>query len=298
MRILFAQDLHYSASNIPTRRDNFPDTMLDKTEQMLEIGVQKQIDILLLGGDITHGPRLSTTYFNKLVALFRKYPFPKGTTIGNHDIFNGDPSTIDRTPLGTFLTDQTFIPTPGTWTYETEDTIIVFMPYMVNPVPFPLDNPKGKTTILVGHAYLPGKFSSDNLPVEMTTLFDYIFLGHDHDFYMHELVNRSVVIRPGALSRGTRHQSNWDRTVQVAFLDTKERTIEYIPLKFKPAIEIFSQERLALEKKLRDTRAIDDFTKSVILEGSSDIPKIIESLKFAPEVKERIEVWLRSVGLL
>lgn len=302
MKILFATDLHYTASNIATRRDNYPKTMLGKTEQMLDIGLEKKIDLLALGGDFTHSQEVTTLYSNRLVALYRKYPYLKACVMGNHDEYNADPGSIEKATLGTFYNSGIFIGQKPV--HETEDCILVFMPYMDSQEMIDkfcataINNPTGKKMILFAHYYLTGKYPDDNLPAQMTQLFDYIFLGHDHDCVEPKKVNNAIVIQPGALSRGTRQQSNWDRPVQVAYLDTETNECEYIRLKYQPAEEIFDQKRLVLEKRLKETSMMDDLSKAIVLGESSDVSKILADLNLPEELHKHVESKLKSVAII
>ena len=302
MKILFATDMHYTASNIASRKDNYPKTMLDKTEQMLDIGESRKIDLLALGGDFTHSPELSKLYENKLIALYRKYSYHKACVAGNHDLYNADPGSISKTSLGTFYKSGIF--TGDQDVYSVDDAVLVFMPYMDSEEMIKkfmdrnLMVGEGKKLILFAHYYMPGKYPEDNLPEKLTHIFDYIFLGHDHDAAPPKKVNKAIVIQPGALSRGTRQQSNWNRPVQVAYLDTETNECEYIPLKYKPAEEVFDQKRMALEQRLKETKIIDELSKSIVLQESSDIPKIISELDLSDELKARVEEWLKSVAII
>lgn len=297
MKIVFITDPHLTSSRLNVRKDFFPDTMADKLVQSLDIAMDKKADLWACGGDFRHGRSFSTPYLNKIASILKSYPIPKMCVLGNHDEENDDPVTVKDTPLGNLIVQGTVGPSWGEWVFETDDAICVFLPFMVDPSVFPPQSDKVK--ILFSHYFFQDtRYPSDQLPEEATQYYDYIFLGHDHDVYEPTRVGRSLVIRPGSLSRGTRHKSNWDRDVFVAYLDTDTKQCEYIPLRTLPAREIFSEARLRRERELQSARDVSSLTESISVNDPTDVATILDESQFPEAVKERTRYWLRSVNLL
>jgi DNA repair exonuclease SbcCD nuclease subunit len=297
MKLLFFTDPHYSSEQIPTRKDNYPDVMLDKTRQVLELSEKLGIDLLICGGDFCHIKKFSMGYLNKLLMLFRSYSVNKACCIGNHDTWYGRPETVERSPLGVMFTSNTFLPKPGEWTIETEDTFILFLPFMTDELP-PIHMHSTKKLILVGHYYHNRPEFKENIPVEYMDQFDYVLLGHDHEAFPIERVGKAQVVRPGALSRGTRNKSSLVRPIQVAYIDTETGECKYIPLVYKPAEEVFSLQRMNREQTIRQSSLVDELNKNVSAASSEDVLGILEKMELEPKVKENTKYWLVEGGII
>jgi len=299
MKFIFSTDHHNSSINISCRKDFYPDTIYEKQRFIIQKGEELGIDALLIGGDFFHNRRVSQEYVNRLNLLYRAASFVVGCDIGNHDCLLGDPAQVMKCPLGGLLTSGVFIPEPGKWVYETEDSIVVFLPFMID-LPEYMELPKNdKTRILVAHAFYPGIYEAENLPDFYFKNFDYVLLGHDHDAYPLQRNQRSIVVRPGGLARGTRDKSNWRRKVRVFYVDTQyPETATFIEVPHKSAEEIFSKERILLEDRVKQSKVFDVLAKSVEATSDVDILALVDGFKLEPLVKERVVYWLREAALI
>lgn len=299
MKFLFVGDPHFSSENLPIRKDNYPETLLNKTQQVLDIGKKRGIDLLILGGDFIHNKsKMSVGYLNKLMALFNSYSFPKACVIGNHDLFHHKIETVEKTMLGTMFCSGVFLPKIGEFKVETEDSIILFLPYMDEIFDFSVNNPDNKKLILIAHSFFGNQQFKSNLPLGLTDIFHYICCGHDHDAYPIQKVNRATIIRPGALSRGTRHQSNLNRPIQVAYVDTQKDLVEYIELTHRPANEVFSMERMEREVRVRDAQIVEEFSKVVTTDEVTNIITLVDGLTKEEKVKNNTLDWLKVGGII
>lgn len=300
MKIIFVGDPHYTSVNVSSRKDFYPDTILGKTKQVLDMCNKLEVDLLVFGGDFCHTKRLGKTYENRLLDLFRAYDVQKACVIGNHDEYHGLPSTIMRTPLGSFFLSGVFLPEPGEWTIETDDVLMVFFPYVANVSEMTLpDFPDGKIKILFSHYYLSNSWGSpDNIPHEFVDKFDYAFLGHDHDIYDIKKLERVTIIRPGSLGRGTKGQSNWVRDVAVAYLDTDEGNPRYIRIEAQPADKIFSKERLELDQAVKNTKLVEQLAGKGAVAVKRDPDEILKSMDITDELRDRTRHWFTEFGIL
>ena len=300
MRLSFFTDPHYSSVNLSNRLDYYPDTMIEETKEVLEASKRLRVDRVVIGGDFTHTARLSSAYITRLFDLFLSYDFDYSCVIGNHCCVGGDVRNIYKSPLGVFFAAKLFKPAPFDFFVKEDNHLLVFMPYMSKPVD--MSPPLGcdeTINILFTHYYMPGKYREDNLPMSYTNYFDYIFLGHDHDPFPLERVNRAFIIRPGALSRGTRHQSNWVREPQFAFLDTERQEVRYCVIPHKPSKEIFSKKRMLYEDRIRESKNIEALAESFLKrEAVNDVSLLFNSMQLEGRVRERTGYWLRQFGLI
>lgn len=300
MKILFVGDPHFSSEQIPIRTDNYPETVLHKAEQTLELARKHAVDLYVLSGDFCHTKRFSVTYFNKLVSLFASYPdIRKSCCIGNHDLTWGKPETIERSFLGSMFVSGLFEPRIGECSIETPDTFVLFVPYSVDGCPPVYVQQGNKKTVLVSHYLynLPG--FPDNLPMEYTEHFDYILLGHDHTPYPTTKCNKATVVRPGSLTRGSRDQTQLDREVHVALINTEADTVEYIPLQIRPSNEVFNITRLNRERSLKSNSGlVGELSSTISVSENVNIVNLFNSLDLEDLVRENSLRWLRQGGLI
>ncbi|HHV19600.1 MAG TPA: metallophosphoesterase [Thermoanaerobacterales bacterium] len=100
MRILFFTDTHIRGTNPQNRKDNFPETLYLKMEEVFDIAKKNNVDILLHGGDIFDRPDISPSLVRDFILLINKYALPIYAVAGNHDIYGQNPLTLNRTMLG------------------------------------------------------------------------------------------------------------------------------------------------------------------------------------------------------
>jgi DNA repair exonuclease SbcCD nuclease subunit len=297
MRFLFLTDLHMSSQRLSCRKDDYPENILSKLKWVLEYAEANNIDRILHGGDFYHVTRISKTYENRVFSLMKQFKTPFTSTIGNHDVLFADHSTVERTPLGSLYAANIF--SPSDWTkcvVDTDDTRIVMMPFFLDPVPFVIP-PEGKKVILMAHFFLETGFAPrEVLPPEMLREADYILLGHEHKNYPLQKIQRAMVVRPGAMSRGSRSENEWDRPIQVAVIDTTEDKVEYVEVPHLSSKEIFSEERYVREKQMKISRVIEDLSATVTTDG--DVKSILDSMNLEPLLYERACYWLKEGAIL
>jgi len=294
MKLLFWTDPHMSSMRLAVRKDDYPEAIFQKVSRVMELAVKEKVDLILCGGDLYHTKRVSKTYENRVIKLLCSIDIPQACVVGNHDIWYADASTVERSPLGTFFAAHAFTPSPPDLVIETDDAMIILLPYSLNPTNFNINSPK--TKIIAGHYFLETGWDDAVLPPELTKVADYILLGHDHVTYPIERRERALIGRPGSLSRGSRHEPNWHRPVLVAILDTDAaEPLRYVEIPHAPADEIFSRERIEAERTLKQARILDDLTTSVSM--GEDAPEILASMQMSTAVRARVDHWLREGGI-
>ena len=305
MKILFFTDPHNSAVNLSCRKDFFPDTILEKEHEVLKIAQARKVDWLVCGGDFSHNKMMSEWYKNRIITLFNEFPVKKACVIGNHDESFEDPATVLKSPLGVFLNSKVMYPQPGELVIREEGINLFMLPFMGKVKEFPIATNPAEMNILFSHYFLNSSWDEDEtLPPALVGKFQYIFLGHDHDQYPITKVRNpetgleSVVIRPGALSRGTRHRSVWLREVSVAYLDTLTGECEYIPVPCKPAKEIFNVEGLAVRDSIKASPVIQALAEKVDFGRSTDVYAILDSMGLYKALYDKTVEWLAEGGIV
>jgi hypothetical protein len=106
--------------------------------------------------------------------------------------------------------------------------------------------------ILVAHQFLVGDFSgfvkNEAFSSEQVIQsgWNFLFLGHDHILYPVSDLGGKTIVRPGALSRGTKHIQNRVRDVCFNIVTVSEKgvEIEQKSLPVEPAESIYSMIRI------------------------------------------------------
>lgn len=93
-------DSHVTGQNPISRKDFYPDTILRKQEEVLELAATVEADMILGVGDVFHAPDPSNTTKGRLGAILQNKPCPFYSIAGNHDLFGGNMATYPRTGMG------------------------------------------------------------------------------------------------------------------------------------------------------------------------------------------------------
>ena len=105
-------------------------------------------------------------------------------------------------------------------------------------------------------------------------------------------------MRPGALSRGTKHKTSFVRDVVIAIIDLKDGKIEERKLDVLPPDTVFLKQTLDRGEVRRD---IKEFVKSlaeVYYDKGESIVNIVESLSTDRSVNERVFEYFTKFGLV
>lgn len=222
MKIMVVGDTHLSSKSPVSRIDNYGDTSLSKISQLVEIVREEEIDLIIQTGDIFHIKDVSYSYLGMMLSeldRLRKATKMKKifAIVGNHDMLYRKPESINKTVSGIVFRTGIFT--------LLEREVISGWEFVGISEGKSLIKASVGSSIMVGHAFLDNKlvpnesFSSEEL---MDKGYKFVILGHDHIPYTPTYYkgNPMVVIRPGALMRGTIHNYNMYRKVGVNILNT------------------------------------------------------------------------------
>lgn len=99
-KLLFFTDSHYSGRNPASRKDNLFLTSIEKTKEIMQIGIDNNVDVYLHGGDFFDSPDISDNIAGIIGELYKAFPKPVIVVPGNHDIRGNNIATLDQTKLG------------------------------------------------------------------------------------------------------------------------------------------------------------------------------------------------------
>jgi len=93
-------DPHTMGHTPVNRLDNFPETMLNKWNEIIELAPKVNADHIFVLGDILDSAEAAYTTIGNLGLVLKKSSVPISSIIGNHDIIGGNLNTYKRTGLG------------------------------------------------------------------------------------------------------------------------------------------------------------------------------------------------------
>jgi exonuclease SbcD len=310
--ILTAGDIHISDTNPRSRTDNFKETILGKLDQLRIASVKLKADAVLLAGDIFNlkSPIKNSHDLNReLIELFKKFKCPVYSIPGNHDLTADNIETMGSQPISVLFASGALKNLNHEIISKKKLKIsLVGIPFTKNLDLKKLNIPPkddATTQICVMHIYAgphAGNLFKERLYGydELSELSPDIFvLGHYHEDQGIQKQQEKYFINLGSLSRGTLTNENIQHNPKFGFIkiikENDECPIEIkvdsIPVKIKPAEEIF-------DLKKRDEEKIQDIeiqkyverlvSESVVLDKRTSIDDHLSKMNIEKEVHELV----------
>lgn len=278
-RYLLMGDIHLSDRPPSSCTDSYNDDIFQLLEHTVHIARSRDVSAVIWAGDIFHHKtpgRTSHQTVRRAIELVASYPCQVWVVAGNHDLSNDRLESIeDGQPLGVMVTAQAVGLLDG-WMFSgaepvygvpwlgrfTDDTVNAAL------ADYRHADPEDAHFLVVTHAplYPPGR----ELPYEHYTANCWssamghsgsVYYGHVHEAHGIYTVDGVTYCNPGALSRGSLHEHNLTRRIQVALWDDETGEFELIDVPHKPADEVF---RLAQIGEIKTAQlALDGFLASV-----------------------------------
>lgn len=310
IKFLIRTDVHINDKAPESRSDDYMETVLGKLRQIGDIARQRGVDAVLDNGDFFHNKSASKNSHHlvkKVSEVHREYPCKVYENPGNHDFPYGNVDYVEKQPLGVLfatgvferMTDHIFTDDSGL------KVRVVGFPYKVEFTVEEFDLERGDEDILIvaAHTFASPtgtesfgreKFLSYKELAECSP--DVFIFGHYHiDQGIQEVLGKKF-FNLGSLTRGSLTQDNLERIPRIGYLEIEKTSkgvqikTEAIPIKVKPASEVFNLER---HQRLKEERKdIDQFITTLIhsTEDASDedVKTTIESLQdFGHDVREK-----------
>lgn len=310
---IFRTDVHVAEKGPASWKGDYAAEVFSNLEQIGELARKYKVTAVLDGGDYFHvkaPTRNSHGIVVRSAEIHAGYPCPTYCVEGNHDITYNNLASIDRQPLGVLYASGVFRHLREE-VFESEGlkVRVVGVPYDPNRELETLRSikkqPGDDALIAVVHA-----LAAENPPAHVEDFFgepvfrysDLVFedgpdvwcFGHWHKDQGVVIIEGRRFVNQGALSRGALVKENLTRVPQAALIEVsrsdKGVTIDVgtVQMKVLPAEDVFDLERK--ERRDEESRVIDDFItriqEDVAVDPSEDIETTVNSLDFAPEVRE------------
>lgn len=297
-KIAFLQDVHMDSSSVDSRIDDMSQTAVDKLRDVLKKSQERNVKALFQAGDFFNKISVSHKAVNMLgevLSEFKEAGIQVFAICGNHDIVRNNMDNIERSPIQTLFTY-------GMVKHiNLETRVIINKKVMITPVDYteyPPEADKNATyNILLCHMFVnTSSFIADdrhNLRTEdlQKMKYDVVFAGHDHEEYPMMEIGGSIVIRNGALLRGTAHNYNFTRKPNfIVFQDLdniNKDTIEKVEIAHKPYQDVVSNYILNKKQEgsmtgLKDV--LSNLAEKLSMSSSEDHDRILEVIKTDPNL--------------
>lgn len=294
MKILFFCDLHLTEKKPCNRLDDYSETVLNKISNLATYAHENGVEKVIMGGDIFHSVEVSNDYQNKIISVFKQFPCPVYTVIGNHEVPYKNPELIKRSPLGVLFNSGVLHHLKYLTTLDGATiTGLDYFPQKALMIPACVGS---GWNILVAHSFFE-QGHKESLSKSDVESFDVVLLGHDHNSYPATTFGKTTVIRPGALSRGMLSEQEFRRVPVALILDTATREITSIVVPHEEADKVFLKEVMEERKA---NRGIEDFVTALTedkVDKTLSLTSVVSSLTQEDDVKDRVLEIYRNLGL-
>lgn len=275
-KALIIGDLHLSDKPPSSCTPAYLDDLFDLMYQTVDLAKENNYFAVIQAGDFFHNKvpnRTSHRVLQRAIHLIDEYPCPFYIVPGNHDMSNDrQDSVFESQPLGVLLRTNAYmldkwgplgiygVPWLAEWaekdgtgspslraTLAVENALLGWRSWdkdgprlLVTHAPF---YPPG---LELEYEYFPADVFADMMGNEGS-----VYYGHIHEPHGIYEVNGVKFCNSGALSRGSLHEYNLTRDIVVTEWDEDTGEFSTIPLKYKPADEVFRLQEVAGAKEAR-----------------------------------------------
>jgi len=259
-------DPHYMRGTPRSRKDNYKMAILNKLVEIIEIGEEEKVDAFISSGDLFHkkGKFVEFSEVIDLMSIFLSTDIPIYGIAGNHDLIGHNIKTLNDNGIGVLIASKIINlldKKPFHIKKENEEIYITGKSYSedydTNKKSYNSEiSEKSALIVHVVHGMLVensffGKYSTID-EISKSTNADIIICGHYHPGFGYIKKNGKHFINPGAISRGTFIQNNFDRTPSIAIIEIDKKNVNVEIRKLKsslPGKDIFKYEEKKIEEE-------------------------------------------------
>lgn len=325
-RVVLVGDIHVSDRPPANATETYTDDICDMLKWVAQFAELRSAQAVIWAGDVFHHKapgRNSHELVLKMIDVVREHErrgVPLWCVTGNHDVMNGRVEDVRaRQPLGVLFEAglrelngwhpelPVFgIPWRETWT-EAGDVVKAFAGWVgedsenERSAQVRLDPPDLANSLVVTHAPIYPPSTADRQLFELVDTTDIanamgnrgsLYYGHIHEYHGVFTVAGVTFANPGAISRGSLHEYNLERSIKVCEWDSEGHDgaafFTEVDVPHKPAAEVFRLEeaveakesRLSLEEFLAD---VGTHTLDISSTGS-----VVEHLRTRQDITPRV----------
>lgn len=309
--LMWFTDCHISSTNPISRKDNYPEAILSKLDQIVQASIKLRVDRLICGGDIWHHKapsKIQHWTISRLIDIWKQHP-PIGI-IGNHDMSWNSLDYLSRQPMGVVIR-------AGAYEVIDHPESKKVGPFRIKGINYRSEVPEdwfqisdlqdNEIGVLILHvnASRDGSFLGDDICYSYDFLASktnakIVCLGHWHKDQGVQEVKGVHFVNVGSIARNSLREDNLGRTPKCALIranaDTLEIDIHQIILKHKPDDEVFDVISKRIEKASK--MDIKNFMDRLETGGlfSFDVNKMIEESNADKKVKDEAKKILDEVS--
>lgn len=300
-------DPHISQSTPASRKDDYKTAIFGKISWIVRQANERNWKALVVAGDFFSVKPFSWQSLVELVGILKECQCPIYVIPGNHDLYYERLDSLPKTPLG-LLYEAGLVHNFGV----IEDGLFTGLPFSAD-MQIPNAPKREGHTVLVCHAFLGNNelegSGSDWLyyPDIINAGYSVVVAGHDHAPYPAYTPTGTnlLVLRPGSISRGTKHIINRNRQPFMLVMTFKDDDTvleyEYLEIPAAKPQDIFSEiqiERESLNKSIKDfaARLEEVYANGGVEE--TDLKKLIDSMTIPADVKQVLLQYLLDAGIV
>lgn len=286
MKFIYVTDIHYGATPV-CRKDNYNQSILNKLKQVFDYANAKDIDIIVIGGDLFDRPHQA---YCDIIPLFKMFTDQINLNNTRFIINRGNPThdgVMENSPLTLLesMNPNNIILSDCDKSFDiecpTEYVRIIFAPnsvdlntYDITPY---IENNSIYTNILLTHHILvheqvPYKHIlwQDFADKYKGTNLDTVFIADYHPFQESEIINDIQFVSTGSLCRRKYTKDNINKIPKFCVYDTVSYKIDYINLDVDNDIWNIPEDENVAESELdmeQFKNNISDFQEDMNLES-------------------------------
>ena len=237
LNFVFVTDIHGRTNNPVSRKDYFPEAILNKLNWVVDYANSNNA-IILCGGDWLNRPDTSPTFISKMCSVFNKSKYKIVGVLGNHDLYGYNIESFKRTPLAiaAACNNICILPENDSLDIELQNKSI----YLTGSHSSPLidrggrideyytprkivEKSRDEMRIHIVHGFLTTKDWPSGVPYTKIssvsdTDADILLAGHEHLGFGIKVVGDTIFCNPGALGRVSAAIGEVNRDVKIAHI--------------------------------------------------------------------------------
>ena len=297
-KILFIPDVHLQEHSPRSRKDNYPQVVLDKLAWVADYANKEKAMVIFLG-DVFNAVNMPMIYMYRCIEVFKKFNQVPYAIMGNHDIPRNNQDLMDRSPLG-------LLEKVGLVNYlqhlEVGGSVVIEGFHYTQPLAPTKQLTESRVPakkICVAHVFYENKFIEDhNLTISdaLELGYDYYVLGHDHTCYEDIITKKYKVYRVGSLTRGSSNENQMTRdVVSILEYDTNLDTFTRVSVPCAKAIDVFKES--VFMRKETDKVNTEEILNNLIFTSNDSIYDVLDRAEQTQEIKAIVEEYLQASGI-